>query len=80
MTVRRVSVPVTLGLSWVVPVPESRGGDARPASQAALRELETVFVPPDCPGCFRFVERAIEAISMALDEFDDEPALGGPTD
>jgi len=80
MTVRRVTIRVAPDISWVVAVPELRDSDARPASPAALRELESVFAPPDCPGCFRFVERAIEAISMALDEFDDEPALGGPTD
>lgn len=80
MTVRRVTIPASSDVTWIVPVPELRASDTRAASPTALRELETAFAPPDCPDCFRFVERAIEAISMALDEFGDEPPRGGPTD
>jgi hypothetical protein len=80
MTVRRVTIPVTPELSWLVARPAFRVGEARIASAESLRELETVFAPPDCPSCFRFVERALEAISFALDERDDEPSQGGPTD
>jgi hypothetical protein len=80
MSARRVTIPATVDLGWVVTVPEFCAGETRPASPGALHRLEAEFGPAECPGCFRFVERAIEAISLALDEFDDEPSQGGPTD
>ena len=80
MPVRRVSIPATVDLRWVVSVPELCAGASRPASPSALRRLEAELGPVECPSCFRFVERAIEAISVALEEFDDGPSRGGPTD
>ena len=80
MTVTRVSIPVAADVSWVVTVPELCVGETRPASPAELRRLEVAFAAHDCPDCSRFVERAIEAIALALDEFDDEPPHGGLTD
>jgi hypothetical protein len=80
MTDRRVSIPASDGVGWVVTVPELCPGETRPASRLALRHLEAQFAPLECPGCSRFVERAIEALSLALDAFDDEPPHGGLTD
>lgn len=80
MTVRRVSIPAVADLGWVVPVPELCVGETRPASPGALRRLQADFAPPECPGCSRFVERALEAIAIALDASDDDPPHGGLTD
>jgi hypothetical protein len=83
MTVTRVSIPAAADLSWVVPVPELSVGESRPASPGELRRLEIAFAPPECPGCVRFVERAMEALALALDEYDepdDEPPPGDLTD
>jgi hypothetical protein len=83
MTITRVSIPATADLSWVVPVPELSVGETRPASARELHRLEVAFAPPECPGCVRFVERAMEALALALDEYDesdDEPPPGDFTD
>jgi len=80
VTVTRISIPAAADLSWVVSLPELCVGEARPASLAELHRLEVAFAPPECPGCVRFVERAMEALSLALDEFDDDPPCGGLTD
>ena len=80
MPVQRVSIPATVDLGWIVTVPELCARETRPASPGALRRLEAELGPVECPSCFRFVERAIEAISVALDGFDDESSRGGPTD
>jgi len=76
----RVRIPAAADLMWVVAVPELCLGESRPASPAELRRLEVAFAAPECPGCVRFVQRAMEALSLALDEFDDEPPRGGLTD
>jgi len=80
MMSRRVSIPVTHELSWVLTVPELCLGQARVSSPESLRDLEAAFAPAECPTCARFVERAIEALSMALDEVVDEPPPGDATD
>lgn len=83
MPVTRISVPATADVSWIVPVPELCIGESRPASPGDLRRLEIAFAPPECPGCVRFVERAMEALSLALDAreaSDDEPPPDDLTD
>jgi len=80
VTAHRRIVPATPDVGWVVAVPTLCAGAALPASPASLHDLETEFAPPQCPGCARFVERAMQALSVALDEVDDEPFRGGPTD
>jgi hypothetical protein len=43
----RVTLPVTLDVGWVLTVPETCVGEARPASAASLRDLESSFAPTD---------------------------------
>lgn len=71
MSERRVSIPVTPDLSWVVALPQSLCGQARAASPASLHELEVIFAPPGCAACPGCLERAMEALSLALDDLDD---------
>jgi hypothetical protein len=81
MTVRHVSVPATPELSWVVPRRELCPGETRPASPDDARRAPAGFAPGDCDGCSQFVERAMRAIALALDDDSDEwPPFEGPTD
>lgn len=84
VTVRRVSIPVDPCLSWVVPVPEALLDETRPASPRDARRVVAEAGPGECPGCSHFVERAMRAIALALDDADapdgDWPPFEGPTD
>lgn len=84
MVVRRVSIPADPWLSWVVPVPEILPGETRPASASDARRSAGQTGDGDCLGCSRFVERAMRAIALALDDGDaaddDWPPFEGPTD
>jgi hypothetical protein len=68
-------------VSWVVSVPETVPGQARPASPDEARRLAGAFASADCAECSHFVERAMRAIALALDDLPDgEPPFEGPTD
>ena len=83
---RHVRVPAAPGLEWVIRRTQLSPADTRPARGGDAPAIAAGFASTDCPRCARFVESAMQAIALALDDYrdgagdpvpdDDEPPFG----